>query len=160
MKKLLLATILAVTPIAAMANNVTTIAVVTGKCAKVMVMDIDSEPSLCSDKVTNAELPNGRLGFTFTMHHRGHPSVAFSFFGNGVNQMHINADTAVQPIDHVNFTFGDSTDHLVAAGSCRFTNPYKGTPSVISCTADTDKGRFVGEFTTNGVAPDISEIRR
>ena len=51
MKKLLLATILAVTPIAAMANNVTTIAVVTGKCAKVMVMDIDLEPSLCSDKV-------------------------------------------------------------------------------------------------------------
>ena len=55
MKKLLLATILAVTQIAAMANNVTTIAVVTGECAKVMVMDIDSEPSLCSDKVTDAD---------------------------------------------------------------------------------------------------------
>ena len=89
-----------------------------------------------------------------------HPNpTVISFFGDGPKQLHIDADTAMQPIDHVNFTFRGSTDQLVAAGSCRFSNPYKGKPARVSCTADTNQGKFAGEFISNGVAPNMSQSR-
>jgi len=116
-------------------------------------MDVVTNPSVCSNKVLNVEFPNGRMGFAFTLQNsKGNPTIV-SFFGDGSKQLHIDADTAMQPIDHVNFTFQGSTDRLVAAGSCRFSNPYKGKPAGVSCTADTNQGKFAGEFISNGVAP-------
>jgi hypothetical protein len=52
-----------------------------------------------------------------------------------------------------------STDQLVAAGSCRFSNPYKGKPARVSCTAETNRGKFAGEFISNSVAPNTSQSR-
>jgi hypothetical protein len=125
-----------------------------------MAMDVVTDPAHCLNKVVNFEFPNGRLGFAFAL--KGDPTkktTVISFFGDGPKQLHIDTDNAVQPIDRVNFTFQGSTDQLVAAGSCRFSNPYKGKPARISCTADTNHGKFAGEFISNGVAPDTSQSR-
>jgi hypothetical protein len=147
-------------PRAARADNLTTLATLTGRCTAVMAMDVVTDPSLCLNKVVNIEFPNGRLGFAFTLQHKVDPKpTIISFFGDGPKQLHIDADTAMQPIDHVNFTFRGSTDQLVAAGSCRFSNPYKGKPARVSCTADTNQGNFAGEFISNGVAPNMSQSR-
>ena len=114
----------------------------------------------CMDKVVNIEFPNGRIGFAFNLKRRGQSQiVTISFFGDGEKQLHLNADTAMQPIDKVHFTFKGSTDDLVAAGSCRFSNPYKGVPAEISCIADTNQGKFIGEFISNGRSPNMSQSR-
>jgi hypothetical protein len=147
-------------PSAAVADQLTTLATLTGRCTAITAMDVVTDPSLCVSRVVNVELPNGRLGFAFTLQRKGEPKpTVISFFGDGPKQLHIDADTAMQPIDHVNFTFQGSTDQLVAAGSCRFSNPYKGKPARVSCTADTNQGKFSGEFISNGVAPNMSQSR-
>jgi hypothetical protein len=147
-------------PPAAFAGNLTTLATLSGTCTSITAMDVVTDPSFCLNKIVNVEFPNNRLGFAFTLQRKGDLKPAIiSFFGDGPKQLHLDADTAMQPIDHVNFTFQGSTDQLVAAGSCRFSNPYKGEPARVSCTADTNQGKFVGEFISNGVAPDISQSR-
>jgi hypothetical protein len=145
---------------AAHADNLTILATLTGKCTSVTAMDVVTDPALCVPKMTNIEYPNGRLGFIFLMSRKHDArSVVISFFGDGEKQLHLDKDTAMQPIDRVHFTFQGSTDDFIAAGSCRFSNPYKNAPAKVSCTADTNRGKFEGEFISNGVAPDMSQIR-
>jgi hypothetical protein len=121
-------------------DNLTVLGTLTGKCTSVTAMDVVADASICMDKVINIEFPNGRIGFAFNLKRRGESQVVtISFFGDGEKQLHLNADTAMQPIDKVHFTFKGSTDDLVAAGSCRFSNPYKGVPAEISCIADTNQ---------------------
>jgi hypothetical protein len=145
---------------AAVADNLTRLATLTGKCTAITAMDVVSDPSLCINKVVNIEYPNGRIGFLFTMMKKGDPKpVVVSFFGDGKNQLHIDADTAMQPIDRVHFTFQGSTDDLVVAGSCRFSNPYKGTPARVSCSVDSNQGKFAGDFVSNGTPPNTSQMR-
>jgi hypothetical protein len=156
----LIATLAVGIPPAAFADKLTNLATLTGRCTAITAMDVVTDPSLCSNKVINVEFPNGRLGFAFSLQRKGDPNpTVISFFGDGPKQLHIDADTAMQPIDHVNFTFQGSTDQLVAAGSCRFSNPYKGKPARVSCTADTNRGKFAGEFISNGIAPNTSQSR-
>ncbi len=143
----------------ALAADLTTMAVLTGRCTKVVAMAVVADEALCDRRVTNIILPNGRSGFLFTARRIGQEPVLIYFFGDGRNQIHPNSDTAVHAIDRVHFTFQGATDRLVAVGSCSFANPYKGTPVKISCTADTSKGRFAGDFISNGVAPNVTELR-
>jgi hypothetical protein len=124
---------------AASADNLTVMATLTGVCKNAMAMDVATDPGLCQDKVVNVEYPNGRIGFVFILQKKGSKDVVvISFFGDGRQQLHLDPDTAMQPVDRVHFTFQGSTDDFVAAGSCRFGNPYKGKPSLVSCTADTN----------------------
>lgn len=145
---------------AAVADNLTRLATLTGRCIALTAMDVVTDPSLCTNKVVNIEYPNGRIGFLFTMMKKGDPKpLVVSFFGDGKNQLHIDADTAMQPIDRVHFTFQGSTDDLIVAGSCRFSNPYKGTPARVSCSVDSNQGKFAGDFVSNGIAPNTSQMR-
>jgi len=85
--------------------------------------------------------------------------VLFSFFGDAANRMHADGVTAILPVDHVYFTVQGSTDDLPAAGSCSATDPRKGSPVRISCSADTARGRFAGEFVGDGTLPEASQLR-
>jgi hypothetical protein len=144
----------------ASAAGMTTLMVLRGTCIKVVAMNIDSDVKFCDSKLSHIELPNARLGFQFLLEKPGdRRAVVVSFFGDGKKQVKPNPDSAVMPIDRVRFTFNGGTDDLVAVGSCRFANPYKGTPVTISCSADTTQGQFVGEFITNGSAPDLKQVR-
>jgi hypothetical protein len=144
----------------ALADNLTVLGTLSGKCISATAMDVVTDSSLCMNSVVNIEFPNGRLGFMFNLRRKGEQQlVTISFFGDGTKQLHLNQDTAMQPIDRVHFTFKGSTDDLVAAGSCRFSNPFKGVPAQVSCSADTNQGRFAGEFISDGRSPNMSQIR-
>ena len=84
--------------------------------------------------------------------------VLISFFGDGSKQSHPDAETAIQPIDRVHFGFQGNTEDFVATGSCRFSDPYKGKPSLLSCSADTNRGKFSVEFVSNGRPPETTRI--
>jgi hypothetical protein len=145
---------------AALADNLTTLATLSGKCNAAMAMDVRTDPSLCINKVVNVELPNGRKGFLFNLRRSGEKQIStISFFGDGRKQRRLDPGTALQPIDRVHFTFGGVTDDLVAAGACRFSDPYNGTKAKVSCMADTNQGTFAGDFLSNGRPPNMSQTR-
>jgi hypothetical protein len=158
--RLILAGALVVSAATARADDVTTYAALSGRCTAVVMLDIVADPSRCAKQVVNVEFPSGRFGFMFVLNQRGDATpVVFSFLGDGARQLHPDGDTAIQPIDHVYFTIEGSTDDLPAAGSCRFTNPHQGTPARVSCSADSDRGKFSGEFIGDGTAPATSLLR-
>lgn len=136
----------------------TIIATLSGKCLKVIAMDVFVEQDNCIDKVMNIEYPNGRNGFKFILTSKNGSTSVISFSGDGSNQVYKDKDHAKQLIDRVIFTFNGSTDDLKAVGSCSFENPYLGKPVKILCSADTSQGKFSGEFISNGISPDVSEM--
>ncbi len=158
--RLILAGALVVTVATAHADDVTTYAALTGRCTAIVTMDVATDPSRCAKQVVSIEYPSGRFGFMFVLNRHGDATpVVFSFLGDGARQLRKDGDIAIQPIDHVYFTIQGSTDDLPAAGSCRFNIPHHGTPARVSCSADSDRGRFSGEFIGDGTAPDTSLLR-
>jgi hypothetical protein len=156
----ILAGALVVIAATARADDMTTYAALTGRCTAVVVLDAVTDPSRCANQVVNIEFPSGRFGFMFVLNRRGDAApVVFSFLGDGARQLHPDGDTAIQPIDRVYVTVQGSTDDLAAAGSCRFTNRHQGTPARVACSADSDRGRFSGEFIGDGKAPATSLLR-
>src|SRR6185312_7837181 len=89
----------------AVADNLTTMFSLAGKCLAVTAMDAVTDPSLCINKLVSIETTNGRLGFAFTLTRKGDSKpVVISFFGDGAKELHLDKDTAMQPIDRVHFT--------------------------------------------------------
>ena len=158
--RLILAGALVFIPASTRADDVTTYSALTGRCTAVVTMDVVTDPTRCAKQVVNIEYPSGRTGFMFVLNQRGDATpTVFSFLGDGARQLHPNGDTAIQPIDHVYVTSEGSTDDLPAAGWCRITNPHQRTPARVSCSADSDRGRFAGEFIGDGTAPATSLLR-
>jgi hypothetical protein len=129
------------------ASRQTTLATFTGRCAKVTVMDVVADPSLCSDKVINIRLRNGDIGLAFLLNSQGGPGPSIiSFLGTRPRHAHHRNGAVVLPVHRVYVTFEDRTDDLVALGSCAFAHPYKKTPAEVSCSANTIEGHFSGVF--------------
>jgi hypothetical protein len=135
-----------------------TIAVLTGKCTKVIALGELSNPRMCSNKIVNAEHSNGRNSFTFVLHAKDDSSASITFSGIGASQVHKDKNHVIQPVDRIIFNFDGSIDDLKAVGSCSFANPYLKKPVKVSCKAETSRGLFVGEFISNGVSPDTKEL--
>ena len=55
----------------AVADNLTTMFSLAGKCLAVTAMDAVTDPSLCINKLVSIETTNGRLGFAFTLTRKG-----------------------------------------------------------------------------------------
>lgn len=154
--KILVVALATFLPLVAHADNLKTLAMLSGHCKNAMAMDVADDAQLCLHVVLKMELPNGRIGFMFTIpKENSRDVVVFLFFGDVTKQLQLDSDTTLQPIDRVHSSFQGNTDDLVATGSCRFTNPYKGKPSLVSCTADTNRGKFIGEFVSDGRPPNI-----
>jgi hypothetical protein len=151
---------LTVIAVAAQADDLTTYTTLTGRCVAVVTLGAAVDPARCAGRVVNVAFPSGRLGFMFPLNRSGEPKpVLFSFFGDAANRMHPDGVTAILPIDHVYFTVQGSTDDLPAAGSCSSADPHNGSPVRISCSADTARGRFAGEFVGDGTLPEASQLR-
>jgi hypothetical protein len=132
------------------------VATLKGTCTKAEAMGVLIDPKICLPEIMNSEYRDGHLAFTFITQ-KSEGVAVISFSGYGPDQIHINRDDVMQPIDKIIFTFQGSSDYLKASGSCSFSNPYKGTPSSVSCSATTSEGKFSGEFITDGVSPNIIE---
>lgn len=151
---------LAVIAAAAQADDLTTYTALTGRCTAVTTLGVAVDPARCADRVVNVAFPSGRLGFMFLLNRSGEPApVLFSFFGDAANRIRPEAAMTILPIDHVYFTVQGNTDDLPAAGSCTSADPRKGGPVRLSCSADTARGRFDGEFVGNGTLPETSQLR-
>lgn len=135
-----------------------TIATLAGKCTRLTALGKSANTRLCSNKVVNTELSNGRNGFTFVLNVSGDSSAVITFSGNGASQVHKDKNHVMQPVDRVLFNFDGSIDDLKAVGACSFANPYQKKPAKVSCKAKTSRGLFVGEFVSNGDSPDIAEM--
>jgi hypothetical protein len=135
----------------AAANADVSMVIMKGTCTDLVVAGEPLEG--CESKLLNSNLDNGRTGFYFTA---GATVITFSGIGN--QQLKINDDNVVQPIDEL-IIANSGTEHsgrsetYRAVGSCRYNNPYKGIAKVV-CHADTQKGIFSGTFVSDGRAPE------
>ena len=128
-------------------NRHSTYNALTGTCTKVMVMDQLIDPGLCSDQVTAIKLSGGGIGYTFTVDAQGNQKLwVMSFFGSNPKHTSENGGADSSSIYRIYLTADDSTNDLVALGSCVLSNANVEVPAKLSCSAVTTKGSFVGEF--------------
>jgi hypothetical protein len=112
-----------------------------------MVMDQLIDPGLCSDQVTAIKLGSGGIGYTFTVNAEGNQKLwVMSFFGPKQKHTSENGGADSSPVYRIYLTADDSTNDLVALGSCVLSNANVEAPAKLSCSAVTTKGNFVGEF--------------
>ncbi len=124
-----------------------------GACTRVVVLGTLMNEAECQSPLVQLVMPNGRIGFLFTLH-KGPPPAPFmlvSFFGDSRLQVHPTADTAVQPVDAVWLgTDLHDNSRMPAVGSCHYANPAH-PPASMRCSVETKGGLFVGEFTVTGI---------
>jgi hypothetical protein len=123
-----------------------------GRCTAIEALGVAIDPKLCLREIMNSEDRDNRIAFTYlTQRDRGVAVISFS--GPGPGQVHIDSDDVLLPVDKVVSTYAEISNEVKADGACWFSNPYKGKPSSVWCTATTGEGRFSGAFTSNGIAP-------
>ncbi|BAQ47817.1 MULTISPECIES: hypothetical protein [Methylobacterium] len=130
--------------------------VLKGTCDKLVVAGKDVTPT-CGDGLANL-VQGRRTSFDFT----SSDGTTISFSGTGMpqdRQEEVGVD-ALQPVSAVILTVkgsdgGITRDTLMTVGSCRFPASPPGR-SIVACSADTQRGRFEGTFTTvsDGAAKD------
>ena len=118
------------------ARQGTTLATLTGKCARAMVMNVVADPRLCSDKVSNLRMQSGAVGFAFLLHPNGElgPLVVSFLFSRPKAAMS-PGDAAILPVHRVHVTFDGRTDDLIALGSCAYSGPGRTILGKVSCFA-------------------------
>ena len=136
-------------------RRLTALAVEKGECHEMVAYGKDVSTH-CSPQVENSEWSDGRTSFTFTT---DDGFVALTFSGDGHRQIHQGADIAIQPVDGMITTVGHKPETLMASGTCKFANPYKG-PAPITCSADTSSGHFSGAFLSDGSSPNTKTMGR
>jgi hypothetical protein len=123
-----------------------------GRCTAIEALGVAIDPKLCLREIMNSEDHDNRVAFTYlTQRDRGVAVISFS--GPGPGQIRIDSDDVLLPVDKVVSTYAEISNEVKADGACWFSNPYKGKPSSVWCTATTGEGRFSGAFTSNGIAP-------
>ncbi len=125
-------------------------ATIKGRCTKLILAD--QVVRGCQGILLNTSYADGRSGFYFVS---GDTIVTFT--GAGSRQIMQGPDKVAQPIDQVITSIKGKPRQAKAVGSCRFGNPYKGAVT-IECRADTQQGRYEGDFTTDGLPPNVTKF--
>jgi hypothetical protein len=133
--------------------TLTAMMLLSGRCLRLVLPDAAGPAPTCVGKFLNTTYDSGRSGFYFV----GEDERGVTFTGLGSNQVKLNEDIAVQPIDGVIVTINGEVKSLRAVGECKFENPYNG-PVPIVCRATTELGDFEAEFRTDGRKPDVSRF--
>ena len=134
-----------------------TLETLTGECTKVMLMDVLTDPAVCSDQVTAIRSNNGTLGYAFTINSQGNSKPwIISFSGANLRHESQNGGTNTFSVYKVYLTINGETNDLVGLGSCVLSNAYGDIPAKLSCSASTIKGSFAGEFVIRHIASDTS----
>ena len=129
----------------------------TGECNKVMLMDVLTDPAVCSDQVTAIRSSNGTLGYAFAIDSQGNSKPwIISFSGANLRHESQNGGTNTFSVYKVYLTINGETNDLVGLGSCFLSNAYGDIPAKLSCSASTIKGSFGGEFVIHHIANDTS----
>jgi hypothetical protein len=120
-----------------------------GICKKLIIKGKMRTPD-CAGKLLNTEYSDGRLGFYFVTTE----GMALTFSTRGAEQIKADENTAIVPVDTLLVGSKGNTERIQAVGTCRFTNPYRGTSAPIECSADTALGRYEAMFLSDGNKPD------
>ncbi len=129
----------------------------TGECTKVTLMDVLTDPAVCSDQVTAIRSGSGTLGYAFSIDSQGNPKPwIISFSGANLRHESQNGGTNTFSVYKIYLTINGETDDLVGLGSCVLSNAYGDIPAKLSCSASTIKGSFAGEFVIRHISSDTS----
>jgi hypothetical protein len=129
----------------------------TGECNKVILMDVLTDPAVCSDRVTAIRSSNGTLGYAFAIDSQGSSKPwIISFWGANLRHGNQNGGTNTFSVYKMYLTINGETNDLVGLGSCMLSNAYGDTPAKLSCSASTIKGNFGGEFVIHHIANDMA----
>jgi hypothetical protein len=127
----------------------------TGECTKVMLMDVLTDPAVCSDQVTAIRSSNGTLGYAFAIDSQGNSKPwIISFSGANLKHYNQNAGTNTFSVYKIYLTINGETNDLVGLGSCVLSNAYGDMAAKLSCSASTIKGSFAAEFVIRHIAND------
>jgi hypothetical protein len=141
---------------AAKTHTMRNIVSVTGTCTEFTLGGF-SKTQDCTGHVANVEFSDKVVGFAFQAENpSSHIVVTLGFYGPGLKQVHTDADTVLQPIDHVvvSMTGKQGGTAVKVIGQCRYTNPFKGT-ATIQCSVQASDGEVKASFTTDGTEPKI-----
>ena len=134
-------------PVGAAQPDMQSMIAMKGRCSVLRIGTVDASAK-CLEALVNTVNRNGRVSFYFSTS----DGAVVTFSGQG-KQVKPDPNTAVQPIDEVIFGFKGATNEPAnAVGFCRYTNPYKDV-ATIACTAQTDRGTYQAEFTSDGKPP-------
>jgi hypothetical protein len=126
-----------------------------GECTKVMLMDVLTDPAVCSDQITAIRSGSGTLGYAFAIDSQGNPKPwIISFSGAKLRHESRNGGTDTFSVYRIYVTINGETNDLVGLGSCVLSNANGGVPAKLSCSASTIKGSFAGEFVIRHIASD------
>jgi hypothetical protein len=124
------------------------VALLDGKCAKLVVGKLDDSKN-CTGQLASVTTAEGAVTFIFTANGK-----MLGFEGDGTAIKPASNGNARMPIAIVSSGVGSKmTGQVKAAGFCTFGNPYAGKPTVVECTAETKASSFTGSFRTNGKPP-------
>jgi hypothetical protein len=147
--------IIGMTQISETAKSSTLMGFLNGNCIEVKMPNLSSATS-CS-KAINVIHSTGRSGFYFVLAN----DMVITFSGAGSrNERGGNTDTQLVDLILVNKGGANASrpDEVKAKGACTFSNPFRGIPTNIKCTAQTELGLFQISFAHDGSAPTITEI--
>jgi hypothetical protein len=120
-----------------------------GTCKKLVIKG-KMRTSDCAGKLLNTEYSDGRLGFYFVMN----DGMTLTFSTRGAEEVKADENTSIVPVDGLLVGLKGQVDKIPAAGTCKFTNPYRGIAAPIECAADTALGRYEATFLSDGSKPD------
>ena len=115
----------------------------TGECTKVMLMDVLTDPAVCSDQVTAIRSGSGTLGYAFTIDSQGNPKPwIISFSGANLRHESHNGGTNTFSVYKIYLTINGETNDLVGLGSCVLSNAYGGYSGQTLMFCVNDKGKL------------------
>ena len=132
-------------------NDLTDLLGMPGKCEEIVLYGKSSKKQCQS--LFNTVYKDGRSGFYFIA-----DDMILTFSGDGDQQVRQGPDKSTQAIDLVLMNKPDKgpperPDKMTAIGECSFENPFLGKPSIVKCSAKTEKGIFAGIFYHDGSEP-------
>jgi hypothetical protein len=129
--------------------KVTGMMTLAGACKKLTVGG-KNRTADCKGTLLNTDYSSGRTGFYFFTT----DGITVTFSTRGDKQVHPDADTAISPVDMVVVVGQGRSDKILATGTCKFTNPYRG-PAPIECRVESPSGLFEASFMSDGGTPDV-----
>ena len=124
-------------------SHQSTFETLTGECTKVMLMDVLTDPAVCSDQVTAIRSNNGTLGYAFAINSQGNSKPwVISFSGANLRHESQNGGTNTFSVYKIYLTINGETNDLVGLGSCVLSNAYGDIPAKLVMFCIDDKGEL------------------